>query len=283
MSARLIKGREAAALILGKLEQRKAAQDRNSGRKGRPRLAVFTVGKDPAALQYLRAMRRIAERIGVDARVEELPEATSFEGFCKAVATAGSDEDVDAVQVLKPIPEGRHVSEVLQHVPARKDVEGVHPENLGLLLLGRPRYVPCTAGAVVTLLDHHGIDVSGKRAVVVGRSDTVGKPLAALLLARHATVTVCHSVTADLEDEVRRADVLVAAIGRPELIQGAWIKPGAVVVDLGHHVLAEGRTVGDVGAEAREQAGALTPVPGGAGPITVALLMSNVFEACRGG
>jgi len=280
MSARLIKGREAAAQIMAELERRRA--DQGAAASGRPpRLTIFTVGNDPAARQYLRATRRAAEQIGVEIVVENQDANIGFVEFCENVTRAGASVDVDAVQVLKPIPEGHHVSEIMRLVPPVKDVEGVHPENLGLLLLGRPRYVPCTAAAVMALLDHHEIQVSGLRAVVVGRSDTVGKPLASLMLARSATVTVCHSVTADLEDEIRRADILIAAIGRPELIRGAWIKPGSVVVDLGHHVLGKGRTVGDVEASAIEHAGALTPVPGGAGPLTVAVLMSNVVAAAQ--
>jgi len=279
MNARLLKGRPAAKEILSQLAIRNRARSRDGRRP--PLLAVFTVGEDAAAEQYLRALRRVAGEIGVEVRVRRLGGETAFDAYRAAVLEEAGRSEVDGVQLLKPLPERRHVWEVMQGVTPEKDVEGVHPENLGLLLLGRPRYIPCTAAAVMVLLERHGIDLSGRKAVVVGRSDTVGKPLASLLLSRHATVTICHSITADLEAEVRRADVLVAALGRPEHIRGEWVRSGATVVDLGHHVLPDGRTVGDVEVSARERAGALTPVPGGAGPITVAVLMSNLLEAAH--
>lgn len=277
--AQLLKGRGAAAAELQRVRDRVADRAGGPGSAPPPHLALFKVGGEPAADQYLRVIRRTCEQVGVEMDLHALPSGTGFEGLCSRVHEAAADPRVNAVQILKPIPGGRHVSEVMVHVPPEKDVEGIHPENLGLLLLGRPRFIPCTAQAVILLLQHHGIELGGLKAVVIGRSDTVGKPLSALLLARHATVTVCHSLTRELREEVTAADLVVAAIGQPELVQASWIKPGAVVVDLGHHVLADGRTVGDVSRDARKHAGHVTPVPGGAGPITVAVLMSNIMEA----
>jgi methylenetetrahydrofolate dehydrogenase (NADP+)/methenyltetrahydrofolate cyclohydrolase len=188
---------------------------------------------------------------------------------------------VDGVQVLKPLPPGVRAWELLRGVPADKDVEGVGPENQGLLFMGSPRHVPCTAHAALMLLDHHRIEVAGMHAVVVGRSDTVGRPVAALLIQRDATVVVCHTRTRDLAAEVVRADLVMACAGRPELVRAEWIADGAVVVDIGYHVREDGQVVGDVEAAAVDRAGALSPVRGGVGPLTVTMLMANMIEAAR--
>ncbi|MAE67148.1 MAG: bifunctional methylenetetrahydrofolate dehydrogenase/methenyltetrahydrofolate cyclohydrolase [Phycisphaeraceae bacterium] len=270
---RLLTGKEPAAALASGLKEAVARLHRP------PHLAVVRAGDDPASARYVRGIARRAEKAGIEVGVRALDATATYAEFVAATEAAGNDPAVDAVQVQKPVPEGRHTSEVVERISATKDVEGIHPENQGLLLLGRPRYIPCTAAAVVRLLQHHGVPLAGKNAVVVGRSDILGKPLATLLLGLHATVTVCHTRTANLADEVARADLVIAAAGSPELVRAEWIAEGAVVVDVGHHVLDDGRTVGDVQSGAETRASAITPVPGGVGPLTVIELLSNVVAA----
>jgi methylenetetrahydrofolate dehydrogenase (NADP+)/methenyltetrahydrofolate cyclohydrolase len=282
MGAALLTGREAARLLLDRARERA----RDLPPEAPPAVCVVRAGDDPASRQYVGAIRRAARHAGVQVSVDQLPGDIGLPGFLEHVERVGRRSDVDGVQVQKPIPSGVHTSLVLECIPPEKDIEGLHPDNAGLLLLDRPRFIPCTAEAVLWLLDHHGVEIEGRRGVVVGRSDIVGKPLAVLLLARHATVTVCHRATADLADEVARAELVVAATGIPEMIRASWIAPGAVVVDVGHHQLPDGSQVGDVERGAEDRASAITPVPGGVGPITVACLISNAVEAAlhlRGG
>jgi methylenetetrahydrofolate dehydrogenase (NADP+)/methenyltetrahydrofolate cyclohydrolase len=211
-----------------------------------------------------------------------LPAATSEADLLAVVARLNADPAVHGILVQLPLP--RHVREarVLEAIDPAKDVDGFHPENVGLLAIGRPRFVPATPRGVLALLEAAGVDPAGKRAAVVGRSNIVGKPTALLLLHRHATVTICHSRTDDLPGVLGEADVVVAAIGKPQAIRGDWLKPGAAVIDVGVNRLPDGRLVGDVAfEEAAARAAVITPVPGGVGPMTIAMLLDNTLAAAR--
>jgi methylenetetrahydrofolate dehydrogenase (NADP+)/methenyltetrahydrofolate cyclohydrolase len=242
-------------------------------------MAIVLVGDDPGADWYARSLGRAAATIGAELRVARISVGEGQARAVEAVERLGAAADVHGVLLQAPLPPAYDRAVLADLIPAGKDIDGSSSESLGRLLLGRDGHVPATAAAVVAVLDEHGVDVAGKRVVVVGRSPTVGKPAALLLLARDATVTVCHSRTPDLAATTRAADVLVVAIGRPRVIGAAHVGPGAVVVDVGINEL-DGGIVGDVDAEAVSGvAGALTPVPGGVGPLTTAILLSNLVAA----
>jgi methylenetetrahydrofolate dehydrogenase (NADP+)/methenyltetrahydrofolate cyclohydrolase len=247
-----------------------------------PTLAVVLVGEDPASRIYVDRKRAAARAIGVEARDHVFPRGIDETGLLALVRGLNADPSVHGVLVQLPLPRGIDPDRVIAALDPAKDVDGFHPENLGRLLAGTPAVVPCTPGGIVELLDHHGVALDGAEAVVVGRSRIVGKPLAQLLLARNATVTVCHSRTRDLAAHTRRADVLTVAAGRPGIVTGDMVRDGVVVVDVGTNRLADGRLVGDVDfASVRARARAITPVPGGVGPMTVAMLMRNTVAAAR--
>jgi methylenetetrahydrofolate dehydrogenase (NADP+)/methenyltetrahydrofolate cyclohydrolase len=249
-----------------------------------PCLAVVLVGDDPASQIYVRNKERRAAEIGVATRDSRLPATTTTEQLLACIESLNRDESVHGILVQLPLPRGIDEQRVLRSVDPRKDVDGFHPDNLGLLMLGTPRFVACTPQGCMRLIAQAGVDPAGKRALVVGRSNIVGKPVAQLLLHANATVTMAHSRTLDLEAEVRRAEIIVAAVGRPELIRGAWISEGACVIDVGmNRVDVEGskpKLLGDVEfAAAAARAGSITPVPGGVGPMTIACLLANVVDA----
>lgn len=245
-----------------------------------PCLAVVLVGEDPASQVYVRSKERRAAECGIEARDHRLPATTSTAELLALVDALNRDPAVDGILVQLPLPAGIDADAVLLAIDPRKDVDGFHPDNLGRLVLGRPRFVPCTPQGSMRLLAAAGAELRGKRALVVGRSTIVGKPMAHLLLQADATVTIAHSRTRDLEREVSEADVVVAAVGRPEMIRGAWIRPGAVVIDVGINRLPSGKLVGDVEfAAAAARASAITPVPGGVGPMTIACLLGNCVDA----
>lgn len=303
MSARILDGKDLAQRIRARLAD-EAAQLR--ARHGvAPGLAVVRVGDDPASAVYVRNKEAAAREAGFAGRVVHLPATVSRADALAAVGALGRDPQVHGLLVQLPLPAQLDAFELQCAVPPGKDVDGFHPENAGLLLLGREDgLVACTPRGVLALLDDAGIPLAGAECVVVGRSSIVGKPVAQLLLARHATVTVCHSRTRDLAAVCRRADVLVVAAGRPGLVRGAHVRPGAVVVDVGINEITDARAaedllagqderlarfrrngralVGDVHfGEAAAVAGAITPVPGGIGPLTVALLLENTLTAAR--
>ncbi len=273
MPALPLLGREPANRLLAEAAALVARQ------KSPPTLVVFQVGEDAAAVAYVRSTTRTAAKAGVVVQARVLPAGTSYAALRDAAVSSAQEPGVVAVQVQNPLPEGRSLAELCRALPPTHDVEGLHPENQGLLFQGKPRSVPCTAHAVVRLLDHYEIPLAGRRVVVLGRSLAVGRPAALLCLHRDATVTLCHTKTKNLADEVRRGEIVIAAAGVPELVQADWIAPGAVVVDVGYHVLADGRTVGDVEASASLHASAFAPVPGGVGPLTVAELLLAVARA----
>jgi methylenetetrahydrofolate dehydrogenase (NADP+) / methenyltetrahydrofolate cyclohydrolase len=243
-------------------------------------LATILVGDDPSSDIYIRTKHRASQEVGIGSRDLRLPATIGQDELLATVAQLNADDEVDGILVQLPLPAGLDEAAVIRAVDPVKDVDGFHPLNAGLLYLGRPRHVGGTPLGVLALLDEYGVELRGTRAVVLGRSDIVGKPVAHLLLQRHATVTICHSRTADLAAEVARADVLVAAVGVPWLVRPEWVRDGAVVVDVGFTRTDEGIR-GDVDPGAAERAALLTPVPGGVGPMTVAMLLRNAVRAAR--
>ena len=247
-----------------------------------PGLTVVRVGEDPASAVYVRGKRKACEEVGIHSVEHHLPDTTSQEDLLALIAQLNADATVHGILVQLPLPKHIDESAVLDAISPRKDSDGFHPVNVGALWLGKPAPRPCTPAGVMRLLDETGVELRGKRAIVVGRSHIVGKPMAALLLERHATVTIAHSRTADLAGEVGRADVVVAAVGKAEMIKGSWIKEGAVVIDVGINRQPDGKLVGDVEyAEAAKRAAAITPVPGGVGPMTIAMLLRNTVELSK--
>lgn len=247
-----------------------------------PGLAVVLVGSDPASQVYVRMKRTACAKAGIAAFDHDLPATTSEDELMALVAKLNADPAVHGILVQLPLPKGINERRVLEAVLPEKDVDGFHPINVGRLVTGEPCLKACTPAGCMRLIDATGVDLKGKHAVVVGRSNIVGKPAAIMLLERHATVTICHSRTADLAAEVGRADVLVAAIGRAKMIKGSWIKPGAVVIDVGINRNEEGKLCGDVEFDAaKERAGFITPVPGGVGPMTIAMLLKNTVDAAN--
>jgi methylenetetrahydrofolate dehydrogenase (NADP+) / methenyltetrahydrofolate cyclohydrolase len=248
----------------------------------RPGLAVVLVGDNPASRVYVRNKARACEETGVLSRQIDLPADTTEAALLAQIERLNADPQIHGILVQLPLPPSISGERVLQSIAPHKDVDGFQPCNMGLLAQGRPRFVPCTPAAVMRILDHEGVALEGKRAVVVGRSNVVGKPMALLLLQRGATVTVCHSKTPDLAEVTRQADVLVVAVGRPKLLGGSAVKPGAVVIDVGINRLPGGQLAGDVDAPSVTGiASRLTPVPGGVGPMTIAMLIANTVLAAR--
>ncbi len=278
--AQIIDGKVAAAQVRGEV----ASGVRELSARGVvPCLAVVRVGDDPASAIYVRGKRKDSEEVGFRSVEHHLAETTTQTDLLALVARLNADTSVHGILVQLPLPKGVSERAVLEAIDPRKDADGFHPYNVGLLSVGLPGPRPCTPAGVMRLLAVAGCDPKGRRALVVGRSNIVGKPMAAMLLAANATVTVAHSRTADLAGEVGRADILVAAIGKPELVRGAWVKPGAVVIDVGMNRLPTGKLCGDVEyAAAAERASAITPVPGGVGPMTRAMLLVNTLELAGG-
>lgn len=272
MTARIIDGKAAAATL------RAHVAEIVSGLDFRPGLAVVLVGDDPASRVYVRSKDRAAAQVGIMARTIYLPADTTEAALLAQVAALNADPEIDGILVQLPLPAQIRVDAVLDAIDPAKDVDGLTPVSAGLLLAGRASLQPCTPRGVMHLLA--AMELSGMRAIVLGRSVLVGKPMAALLTNANATVTIAHSRTRDLAGECRRADLVVAAIGRPEMIRGDWIKRDAVVIDVGINRLGDGRLVGDVDyAEAMLIAEAITPVPGGVGPMTIACLLENTVTA----
>jgi len=247
-----------------------------------PGLCVVLVGEDPASQVYVRNKDRAATQAGFEVSTLRLAAETSQGDLEAEIERLNVDPGVHGILVQLPLPKGLDSGSVLRRLDPTKDVDGLTATNVAALVTGSPGHVPCTPAGCIELLDRHGIALEGKRVTIVGRSMLVGKPLAQLALARNATVTVCHSRTADLAGECRRADVLVAAVGVARLIKGDWIQPGATVLDVGINRGEDGKLVGDVDfAEAVSVAGAITPVPGGVGPMTIAMLLKNTLSAAQ--
>jgi methylenetetrahydrofolate dehydrogenase (NADP+) / methenyltetrahydrofolate cyclohydrolase len=246
-----------------------------------PHLATVIVGNDPASQMYVRMKHRACERVGIGSIGIELPADTTTAKVLDKVRQLNADPEINGILVQLPLPEQVDTEQVVEAISPLKDVDGYHPENMGLLFSGKPRYSSCTPTGIMTLLREYNVPVAGAHAVIAGRSIDVGRPMAALLLNADATVTICHSRTKNLAEELKRADILVSAIGKAHFIQPGMVKPGAVVIDVGINQL-DGKLVGDVDFDAvKEIAGAITPVPGGVGPMTIATLMENTFRAAK--
>jgi methylenetetrahydrofolate dehydrogenase (NADP+)/methenyltetrahydrofolate cyclohydrolase len=246
-------------------------------------LDVILVGDDPASQTYVHNKHLACQKIGIRSQIHRLPAHTSQDELHKQIAACNADPSTHGVLLQLPLPRGLDADAALQLIAPHKDVDGLHPDNLGRLLAGRPGLRPCTPQGCLALLDSlDGYDIKGKHAVVIGRSILVGKPLALLLLERHATVTLCHSRTKDLPALTRQADILIAAVGQPKLVQAHWLKPQAIVIDVGTNRDEQGRLVGDVDFDAALPiAHAITPVPGGVGPMTITMLLANTLQATK--
>lgn len=276
MSAVLIDGKAIAAQLRTDLAER-VRDIRSTGLV--PGLAVIIAGDDPASAIYVNMKKRACEELGIYSRVHALPASTTQEELLGLVGALNSDSHIHGILVQLPLPDHIDEQAIIAAICPDKDVDGFHPANLGSLAAGRKGFVPCTPAGIIRLIKSTGVSIKGKDCVVVGRSIIVGKPTALLLLQENGTVTICHSRTVDLEEKCREADILVVAVGRPALITGDMVKPGAVVIDVGTNRV-DGRLVGDVDFEAaRQSAGFITPVPGGVGPMTIAMLMENTVQA----
>lgn len=279
MSARLIDGKAVAAAVRERVRVEVSAVV--AGRRKAPGLATVLVGDDPASEIYVRNKREACEEAGIRSLHHGLPASTSEDELLELVGALGLDDEVDGILVQLPVPDQIDPDRIVAAIDPAKDVDGLTPTNAGLLAHGMPGLVSCTPAGVMELLRHEGVELEGAEAVVVGRSKLVGVPVARLLLSANATVTVCHSRTRDLDEACSRADVLVAAVGVPRLLGAAAIKPGAVVIDVGVNRTEDG-LCGDVDFDAAvEVAGAITPVPGGVGPMTIAMLLVNTLAAAR--
>jgi methylenetetrahydrofolate dehydrogenase (NADP+)/methenyltetrahydrofolate cyclohydrolase len=274
MTATLMDGKALAARVRAEVAAEVSDFERPIG------LATVLVGDDPASDVYIRAKHRATLEVGIEAQDLRLPATTSEQELLELVAELNADDAIDGVLVQLPLPEGIDEGRVIRALDPVKDVDGFHPLNAGLLLAGTPAHVPGTPLGVLALLDEYGVELKGANAVVIGRSDIVGKPAALLLLHRHATVTICHSRTRDLAAELGRADVVVAAVGVPGIVRGELLKDGAAVVDVGITRTEDG-LLGDVAPDAAERAAFLTPVPGGVGPMTIAMLLRSTIRAAR--
>ena len=276
MTARSLDGQAAAEAIFGEVAASIAARRQRGGSV--PHLAVVLVGEDPGSETYVRMKRRNAEKVGITSSDHRLPASSTTAAVVALVAGLDADPAVSGILVQLPLPKGIAAGPVVEAISPAKDVDGLHPFNAGRLAQGNPTVLPCTPGGIMELLDRNAIAIEGRRAVVIGRSNMVGKPLALLLLGRNATVTMCHSRTENLAQICREADLLVAAAGRLHLVEPSMVKAGATVIDVGVNRL-DGRLAGDVRPDVAEVAGWLTPNPGGVGPMTRAMLLLNTLRA----
>lgn len=278
MTAQLIDGKKISQERL-QLVSAAVAKRLESGLRA-PCLAVVLVGDNPASAVYVRNKKSACQKCGIRSLSYELPASTSQEDLLKLIDELNGNAEVDGILVQLPLPEGLDSQAVLERIHPDKDVDGFHPYNVGRLVVKMPLMRPCTPKGVMTLLEAYGIDPKGKKAVVVGASNIVGRPQALELLLARATVTICHSATENLDKEVGAADIVVVGVGIPNFVKGEWIKPSAVVIDVGINRLEDGSLCGDVEFDvAKERAGMITPVPGGVGPMTIATLLENTLHA----
>ncbi|RZQ56425.1 bifunctional methylenetetrahydrofolate dehydrogenase/methenyltetrahydrofolate cyclohydrolase FolD [Pseudidiomarina tainanensis] len=279
MTAQRIDGKQVAQQVRDEVKQGVAKRLAAGARA--PGLAVVMVGEDPASAVYVGSKRNACKEVGIVSKAFDLPASTSQAELEALIDQLNEDAEVDGILVQLPLPQGLDAQAILERINPFKDVDGFHPFNMGRLAQRNPALRPCTPRGVITLLDSIGLDLHGKNAVVVGASNIVGRPMSLELLLAGATTTVCHRFTNDLKEHVQGADVLVVAVGKPNFIPGEWVKPGAVVIDVGINRLPSGKLVGDIEFDAAEQrASYITPVPGGVGPMTVATLMQNTLQAC---
>lgn len=286
MSSNIIDGKGIAKEIRGSLAAEVEEIRKGGGRA--PGLAVVLVGDDPASAVYVRSKGKACEGAGINSFQHLLPETTTEEELLTLIDDLNGDDAVDGILVQLPLPPHFNEERIIESITPEKDVDGFHPYNVGRLTTGNPTFSSCTPYGVMKLLEREGVEISGKDAVIVGRSNIVGKPMALMLLAESATVTICHSRTKDLEAKVRGADIVVAAVGIAEFVKGEWVKDGAIVIDVGINRVfdgdddTKGRLVGDVEFEgAAGRASLITPVPGGVGPMTIAMLLYNTVQSCK--
>ena len=278
--ANIINGKEISAAIRAELKE--ATEHLVSESGVRPGLAVIIVGEDPASQVYVRNKKRACDEVGFYSESYELPESTTQDELNALVDRLNKDEKIHGILCQLPLPKHLDENEVIMRIDPKKDVDAFHPENVGKIMIGDYSFLPCTPAGVMALLERSGIDVCGKECVVVGRSNIVGKPQAMLLLHANGTVTICHSRTKNLAEVCRRADILVAAIGKADFFTGDMIKEGAVVIDVGMNRRADGKLTGDVDFESvAPKASYITPVPGGVGPMTITMLMQNTLTAAK--
>lgn len=278
MTAQLIDGKKISQQRIEVVAQ--AVKARQEKGLHTPCLAVVLVGDDPASAVYVRNKKLACQKSGIESRSYELPSETTQDDLLKLVDELNGDPAVDGILVQLPLPAHIDSQAVLERIKPHKDVDGFHPYNVGRLVVKMPLMRPCTPKGVMTLLEAYGIDPKGKKAVIVGASNIVGRPQALELLLSRATVTICHSATQNLADEVAAADILVVGVGIPNFVKGEWVKPGAVVIDVGINRLDDGSLCGDVEFDvAKERASMITPVPGGVGPMTIATLLENTLHA----
>lgn len=277
--AKLLMGKEVSARIKDELRI-KVAELKEKGIN--PALAVIIVGEDPASKVYVNNKKKACEYCGIRSLEYALPEETTQEELLELIEKLNNDDTVSGILCQLPVPEHINEQAIINAINPKKDVDAFHPVNVGKIMTGNYDFVPCTPAGVMELIKESGIDVNGKECVIVGRSNIVGKPMSMLLLHQNGTVTICHSRTKDLAEKTRQADILVAAIGKPEFITADMIKEGAVVIDVGINRIAPKKLVGDVEFEgAEKKAAAITPVPGGVGPMTIAMLMKNTIKAAE--
>jgi methylenetetrahydrofolate dehydrogenase (NADP+) / methenyltetrahydrofolate cyclohydrolase len=277
--AKIIDGKAIAAKIRGELTE----EVQKLEAKGiKPGLAVVLVGEDPASKVYVSMKEKACQDVGIFSDEYKLHAETTEADLLTLIDRLNNDPQIHGILVQLPLPKHINTEKVLEAISPVKDVDGFHPYNVGRLVVGKPLFQPCTPYGVMVMLKETGVDLAGKEVVVVGRSNIVGKPVAFMCLQQHATVTICHSRTRDLAAKVGMADVLIAAVGQPEMIKGKWIKEGAVVIDVGVNRVGEKKLVGDVEfAAASERASAITPVPGGVGPMTITMLLYNTVESAK--
>lgn len=282
MSAKILYGKDFATQI--KESARLEVEELKNKFNVTPGLAVIIVGENPASQVYVRNKHKTCEELGIKSEVVTMSENSTKDELLAKIDELNADKNIHGILVQLPLPDAikSHSEEILNRIDPLKDVDGFHPVNVGKLVTGSPALVPCTPAGCIEMLDLAGIEIDGKRAVIIGRSNIVGKPMLHLLMARHATVTVCHSHTKNLAEVTREADILVTAMGKPKFVTADMIKPGAVVIDVGINRIAPKKLVGDVDFDATvEVASAITPVPGGVGLLTVAMLMKNVVKAVK--
>jgi len=280
VNAKILDGKAIAEQLRKDIRQR-VTQRIDEGLRA-PGLAVIIVGENPASQVYVRNKRKACEAVGFVSRAYDLPVDTSQAELLSLLAQLNSDTEIDGILVQLPLPVTIDSQAVIEHIAAHKDVDGFHPYNVGRLVIRQPLLRSCTPKGIMTLLKHTAIDLAGLDAIVIGQSNIVGRPMALELLAAGCTVTICHSRTQQLANKVSQADIVVAAVGKPEFVLGDWIKPDAIVIDVGINRNAEGALIGDVAFKAvAQRAGWITPVPGGVGPMTVATLLENTLQAAE--
>jgi methylenetetrahydrofolate dehydrogenase (NADP+) / methenyltetrahydrofolate cyclohydrolase len=280
MSAQIIDGKQIAAQV--KEDVAKRVKERIAKGLSRPGLAVILVGEDPASAVYVRNKHRGCELTGILSKSINLPADVAEEELLKNIATLNHDPEISGILVQLPLPKHINEEKIIESIDSKKDVDGFHPYNFGHLAQKNPTLRPCTPYGCITLLESTGVDLTGKDAIVIGRSNIVGIPMMLELLMKNCTVTVCHSKTKDMPAKVKAADIVIAGIGKPNFVKGDWIKDGAIVIDVGINRLPNGKLTGDVDFEsAKEHAGWITPVPGGVGPMTIAKLLENTLLAAE--